>query len=81
MAVDKKTGANLAVQRANGDYYVGKKSLHYRVFPGGHPSKYQQGSMLLNFSDRTRTGAFNVIWPLAKAKTIFLLQEARCNYE
>ena len=38
------------------------------VFPGGHPSKYWLGSTLLNFSDRTRTGVFSVIWPLAKAK-------------
>ena len=36
------------------------------VFPGGHPSKYWLGSTLLNFSDRTRTGVFNVIWPLVK---------------
>ena len=36
------------------------------VFPGGHPSKYWLGSTLLNFSDRTRTGVFSVIWPLAK---------------
>ena len=28
----------------------------------GHPSKYWAGPMLLNFSDRTRTGAFNVVW-------------------
>ena len=39
-----------------------KKSLQHPVFPGGHPSKYSQGSMLLNFSDQTRTGAFNMIW-------------------
>ena len=38
------------------------------VFPGGHPSKYWLGSMLLNFSDRTRTGVFNMIWPLARAQ-------------
>ena len=41
-------------------------SQQHPVFPGGHPSKYWLGSMLLNFSDRTRTGAFNMIWPLAK---------------
>ena len=39
-----------------------QKSLQHPVFPGGHPSKYSQGSMLLNFSDQTRTGAFNMIW-------------------
>ena len=38
------------------------------VFPGGHPSKYWLGSTLLNFSDRTRTGVFNVIWPLARER-------------
>ena len=45
-----------------------QKSLgcqQHPVFPGGHPSKYWLGSMLLNFSDRTRTGVFSVIWPLA----------------
>ena len=36
------------------------------MFPGGHPSKYWLSSMLLNFSDRTRTGVFSMIWPLAK---------------
>ena len=41
-------------------------SQQHPVFPGGHPSKYWLGSMLLNFSDRTRTGVFNMIWPLAK---------------
>ena len=40
------------------------------MFPGGHPSKYSQGSMLLNFSDQTRTGAFSMIWPLADKSSI-----------
>ena len=40
-------------------------SQQHPVFPGGHPSKYWLDSTLLNFSDRTRTGVFNVIWPLA----------------
>ena len=40
------------------------------MFPGGHPSKYWLGSMLLNFSDRTRTGVFNMIWPLARVQEI-----------
>ena len=31
--------------------------------------------MLLNFSDRTRTGAFNMIWPLAKEGDNFELDE------
>ena len=35
---------------------VGKFS---RIFP-------QAGPTLLNFSDRTRTGVFNVVWPLPR---------------
>ena len=35
------------------------------VFPGGHPSKYYPDPTLLNFADRTRSGAFNVVWSLA----------------
>ena len=50
------------------------------VFPGGHPSKYWLGSMLLNFSDRTRTGVFNMIWPLARKEENFniLFQQHTC---
>ena len=51
-------------------------SKQHPVFPGGHPSKYWLGSMLLNCSDRTRTGVFNMIWPLARVwenvNTLFL---------
>ena len=39
------------------------KSLQHLLFPGGHPSKYWAGPTLLNFGDRTRTGAFSVVWP------------------
>ena len=39
-----------------------KKSLQHLLFPGGHPSKYWAGPTLLNFSDRTRTGVFSVVW-------------------
>ena len=46
-----------------------QKSLQHPVFPGGHPSKYSQGSMLLNFSDQTRTGVFNMIWPKTWSNT------------
>ena len=35
------------------------------MFPGGHPSKYYPGPTMLNFGDRTRTGVFIVVWPLA----------------
>ena len=48
---------------------MAKKKLicqQHPVFPGGHPSKYWRGSMLLNFGDRTRTGAFSMIWPLTR---------------
>ena len=40
-----------------------KESLQHLLFPGGHPSKYWAGPTLLNFGDRTRTGAFSVVWP------------------
>ena len=48
-------------------------SQQHPVFPGGHPSKYWLDSTLLNFSDRTRTGVFNVIWPLAFEGLKFIL--------
>ena len=51
--------------------YEKKKSQQHPVFPGGHPSKYWLGSMLVNFSDRTRTGVFNMIWPLARIQENF----------
>ena len=40
------------------------KSQRHPEFPSGLPSKYYPGPMLLNFSDRTRTGVFNMVWPL-----------------
>ena len=52
---------NLKIRQKN----IKSKCQQHPVFPGGHPSKYWLGSMLLNFSDRTRTGVFSVIWPLA----------------
>ena len=52
----------MAARPSNRTYNLGK-SLGHRVFPGGHPSEYKHDSTLLNFSDRTRTAAFNVIWP------------------
>ena len=42
------------------------KCQQHAVFPSGHPSKYYPRPTLLDFSDRTRTGIFNVVWPLAK---------------
>ena len=44
----------------------GKKSQQHQEFPSGLPSKYYPGPTLLDFSDRTRTGMFNMVWPLAK---------------
>ena len=32
------------------------------MFPGGPPSKYYPGPMMLNFSDLTRTGVFIMVW-------------------
>ena len=43
-------------------------SQQHPMFQGGHPSKYWVDSTLLNFSDRTRTDVFNVIWPLASER-------------
>ena len=40
-----------------------KKRLRHREFPGGHPSKYYPGPTVLNFAERTRSGAFTVVWP------------------
>ena len=42
-----------------------QKSQQHQEFPSGLPSKYYPGPMLLNFSDRTRTGVFNMVWPFA----------------
>jgi hypothetical protein len=42
-----------------------EKSQRHPEFPSGLPSKYYLGPMLLNFSDRTRTGVFNMVWPFA----------------
>ena len=47
------------------------KSQRHPEFPSGLPSKYYPGPMLLNFSDRTRTGVFNMVWPLTKKKVFF----------
>ena len=52
-----------------------KRSQQHPVFPGGHPSKYWLDSTLLNFSDRTRTGVFNVIWPLGLVSSRFMILE------
>ena len=40
-----------------------KGSQQHPEFPCGLPSKYYLGPMLLNFSDWTRTGVFNMEWP------------------
>lgn len=46
---------------------VGKiKCQQHAVFPGGHPPKYWPRPMLLNCGDRTRTGAFSMVWPLTE---------------
>jgi hypothetical protein len=52
----------------NNQHRLKSKSQQHLVFPGGLPSKYYPGPTLLNFGDLTRTGAFNVVWPLAKTK-------------
>ena len=43
-----------------------KNSEQHAGFPGGHPSKYSPRPTPFHFGDRTRTGAFGVVWPLTK---------------
>ena len=66
------TGNHVSCFKRKSDNWIDccakKRSQLHPVFPGGHPSKYWLGSMLLNFSDRTRTGVFSMIWPLASEK-------------
>ena len=38
-------------------------------FPDGHPFKYYLHLMMINFSDRTRTGLFIIVWSF----TIYIL--------
>jgi hypothetical protein len=35
-----------------------------KVYAKGTRDSQAPGPMLLNFGDRTRTGAFNMVWPL-----------------
>ena len=73
-AVETKTfhsnGCNISPGKLMWTYPVfykqKKKSQQHPEFPSGLPSKYYPGPMLLDFSDRTRTGMFNMVWPLAK---------------
>jgi hypothetical protein len=46
------------------------KSQGHLVFPGSLPSKYYPSPTLLNFGDLTRTGAFNVVWSLARIQEL-----------
>ena len=58
-----------------------QKSQQHQEFPSGLPSKYCPGPMLLNFSDRTRTGVFNMVWPLARNErktSAFIHQQMPC---
>src|SRR5947208_15421293 len=54
------------------NFSITKSQLHL-VFPGGLPSKYYPGPMLLNFGDQTRTSAFNMVWQLAVISSQFLV--------
>ena len=58
---EMQSGQNAGVQ----------KWQQHPVFPGGLPSKYWPGPMLLNFSDQTRTGVFNMVWPLPREEVTF----------
>ena len=48
-----------------------KRSEQHPGFPGGHPSRYWPGSTAFYFRDRTRTGAFAVMWPLCVSSNSF----------
>ncbi len=50
-----------------------QKSQQHQEFPSGLPSKYYPGPMLLNFSDRTRTGVFNMVWTLTRSEAKYYL--------
>src|SRR5207244_1267249 len=54
----------------NRSAHVMKTIFHHNIqqhfmCPGGHPSKYCAGQMLLNFGDQTRTSVFNIVCHLA----------------
>ena len=53
------------------------KCQQHLVFPGGHPSKYWPDPMLLNFTDQTRSGVFNMVWPLTRSLLPFPLHTLR----
>ena len=57
-----------------------KGSQQHPEFPCGLPSKYYLGPMLLNFSDWTRTGVFNMEWQKIQVKTHFASQQTNPNY-
>ena len=57
-----------------------KKSQQHQEFPSGLPSKYYPGPMLLNFSDRTRTGVFNMVWPLTSKRAKYSLENNKKWY-
>ena len=65
------TASKEALRSAKELKWKTKKSQQHQEFPSGLPSKYYPGPMLLNFSDRTRTGVFNMVWPLARGKANF----------
>ena len=44
-----------------------------------HPST-NRAQTLLNFGDRTRSGAFNVVWPLATDSENYTLINFQCTY-
>ena len=50
--------------------YENKKSQRHPEFPSGLPSKYYPGPTLLNYSDLTRTGVFNMVWPLTSERVV-----------
>jgi hypothetical protein len=62
------------------EHIKAEKSQQHLVFPGGLPSKYYPSPTLLNFGDLTRTGAFNVVWPLTMALRLHGLFYSACGW-
>ena len=66
----KESKASQSPRKHTNDDWADKKSWGKRwqhlVFLGGLPPKYWLGLTTLNFADRTRSGAFVVVWPSSR---------------
>ena len=51
-----------------------KSQQHPKDFPGGHPPQYYPGLAPLNFGVQMGSGAFDAVWPLARALLAYLVR-------